>query len=177
MFYYGFLIENNRKNAVYVKLYLNTTDPKFEDKGRMLGISNSYIRTFKYFEHFGENEKTNNKFLSYLRLIEYTAKLDDLCPHFIPTIENLKTCTATRRKIRAPPLSLENEKKMLARLKEIANSHLGMYKQTYEEDMQLLKNDNTMSFNKRNSVILRSGEKKVPLFLHSLDIQRHDIHG
>lgn len=180
MFYYGFLIENNKKNAVYVKLYLNKDDSLISTKEKMIGISSgNSIKTFKYFETFGENEKTDNKFLGYLRFIEYEEDLNLLVGYLQPSVDSIKTCKSAKRKIRVPSISIANEKKMLAKLKIIAEKCLKKYPQTYEEDLKILKSEPNMSFNKRNCLILRSGEKKVKSLLQNLllDLQRYDVYG
>ena len=41
---------------------------------------------------------------------------------------------------------------------------LARYPQAYEEDMELLKNPN-LSFNERNCILFRSGEKEILIFL------------
>jgi hypothetical protein len=83
-----------------------------------------------------------------------------VCSYFNPAIENLKTPTSKRRKLVLPAVSIENEIAMLTKLKYIAEKCLNKYPDTYETDMELLKQKD-LSFNKRNAIIFRSGEKKV----------------
>jgi histone-lysine N-methyltransferase SETD3 len=162
LFYYGFLIEANRKNAVYIKLYLNKEDPLVKIKEKMIGVSSANsIKTFKYFEIFGENEKSNNKLMGYLRFIEYEEDLNLLCSFLKPAVENFKTCTQTKRKIKVPHLSIACEKKALKKMKEIAEKCLKKYPQSYEEDMKILNEQKDLSFNIRNCIVYRAGEKKV----------------
>ena len=172
MFYYGFLIENNRKNAVYIKLYHNRSDPLEGKKTSMVGFSyGNCIKTFKYFEDFKDSLEKNNKFLGYLRFLQYSGDLKAICPYFTPAIANLATAPAIRRKLRLPSLSIENETKMLEKLRESANKCLKKFPNTYEEDQERLSNK-SLTFNERNAIIYRAGEKKVLLALMYRSISR-----
>ncbi len=145
---------------MYIKLHLNPGDPALSVKERMLGLKKPpYIKSFRYGESFVESGKLNYKFLRYLRFIEYEGDLNKLCKYLVPQVKDLKSCTKQQRKIRVPVVSIENEKKVLAKLKFIAEKCLGKFPQTYDEDTKLLKED--LSFNKRNCVVFRAGEKKV----------------
>jgi len=161
LFYYGFLIENNTHNCVYIKLFFNKDDPRIMEKCKMIGgYTDSEIETFKYFEYYNIEEARNNKILGYLRFIEYNNNLNVFNKYLIPPITNASTCTFLKRKLRCPILSLENEKKVLARTKKIASECLKMYPDSYEKDMELL-NKTNLTFNQRNCIILRSDEKRI----------------
>lgn len=163
MFYYGFLIENNKSNAVYIKLYINKDDKLGNTKRKMIGNTEGYsIKSFKYFEDFKTNSDKNKKFLGYLRFIEFDKNLKDLCKYLNPQISNPETCKSIRRKLRMTSISKENEKLMLRKLKEIATKCLSKFPDTYEKDIELLSNK-SLSYNERNCIIYRSGEKKVNL--------------
>lgn len=120
----------------------------------------TYIKTFKYFENFENNAKANNKFLGWLRYIEYDGNLNNLAEFFDPPLDSVFQ-EDRKRKIKLSALSIANEKKMLQKLKQIAECCLKKYPQTLEEDIKLLKENKDMTFNKRNSIIYRCGEKKV----------------
>jgi len=127
----------------------------------MLGVSpDKVIKTFQYFEDFAENQKKNEKFLGYLRFIVYDGNLNNLLQYFDPAIGDLYTCRDIRRKLRMPEVSINNERKMLERLKDIAETYLSQYPQTYEEDLVLLKDEN-LTFNQRNCITFRAEEKNV----------------
>ena len=49
-------------------------------------------------------------------------------------------------------------------IKAMCEEALTLYPQTYEEDMEILERDN-LSFNERNCVLFRSGEKEILKFL------------
>jgi len=125
--------------------------------GNTLGNS---IKTFKVFEDYKAYIKKDDKFFGYLRFIQYEGDLSLLCKYLIPQISNVTTCKFTRRKLRMPSISIENEKIMLQKLNEIGKACLAKFPQSYEEDMNYLK-DKSLGFNERNCIIYRSGEKKV----------------
>ena len=128
----------------------------------MIGYSHGYcIKTFKYFEDFKGNMEKNNKYLGYLRFVQFSGDLKQLCAYLNPSIGNLATAAAIRRKLRLPALSKENEKAALEKMKEIARKCLEKFPQSYDDDMQQLTNK-ALTFNERNCIIYRSGEKKVP---------------
>jgi hypothetical protein len=127
----------------------------------MIGNTEGYsIKSFKFFEDYKTNTDKNNKFLGYLRFLQFDGNLKDLCKYLIPQVSNLSSCKSTRRKLRMPCISIENEKKMLQKLKEIATKCLSKFPQTYEDDVQQLANK-SLTYNERNCLVYRSGEKKV----------------
>ena len=161
LFYYGFLIENNNYNCIYVKLYFDKEDPDVIQKANMIGAyPDSEIKTFKYFEHYDMSEKHNNKFIGFLRFLEYRDDLNELKGYCIPEILDVTTCDFVRRKLRVPMLSIENERGALKRLKAIAKKCLPGYPDSYDTDMELLKKTD-LTFNERNIIIFRSDEKRI----------------
>eukprot|EP01022_Parablepharisma_sp_SALTPOND_P008038 TRINITY_DN135108_c1_g1_i1.p2 TRINITY_DN135108_c1_g1~~TRINITY_DN135108_c1_g1_i1.p2 ORF type:complete len:281 (-),score=29.12 TRINITY_DN135108_c1_g1_i1:805-1647(-) len=162
LFYYGFLIESNRKNVVYIRLYFNKSDPLEKMKSNMLGCTTgTYIKTFKYFEDFKDNLHKNSKLLGYLRFLQYDSDLTYIAQNYlIPQIKNMSAYSPVRRKLRLPAISISNERQMLMKFKEIAVNCLKKYPQTYEEDLKLLENK-TLTYNERNCIVYRAGEKKI----------------
>jgi Rubisco LSMT substrate-binding len=63
-----------------------------------------------------------------------------------------------------PPLSLRNEGRVLQRIQNLAKEAMAKYPTSYEEDMEILKRDD-LTYNQRNSVLYRSGEKEILQFL------------
>jgi len=63
-----------------------------------------------------------------------------------------------------PTISKHNERKVWRSIKNLSAEGLARYPQAYEEDMELLKNPN-LSFNERNCILFRSGEKEILIFL------------
>lgn len=98
--------------------------------------------------------------LGYLRFIEYDEDFNRIGKYFIPAIPNIKTCKADKRKLRMPAVSIRNEKRMLTKLKTIAEKCLGKFAQSYEEDVKTLENAE-LSFNERNCLVFRAGEKRI----------------
>eukprot|EP00826_Nyctotherus_ovalis_P004509 TRINITY_DN10986_c0_g1_i12.p1 TRINITY_DN10986_c0_g1~~TRINITY_DN10986_c0_g1_i12.p1 ORF type:complete len:211 (+),score=66.64 TRINITY_DN10986_c0_g1_i12:76-708(+) len=153
-FYYGFTIDNNQDEVVYLKLYLNSDDPYLKFKENMLGIAHGqYIKQFTFREKIDNNFDHNNKMLGYLRFIEYDEDFNHIGKYF-------KTCKADKRKLRMPVMSIRNEKKMLTKLKTIAEKCLSKFPQSYEEDMKMLESAE-LSFNERNCLVFRAGEKQI----------------
>jgi hypothetical protein len=59
---------------------------------------------------------------------------------------------------------LENEAKVLAHIKKMCTEALNKYPQTLQEDIKILAEDDanpTLSFNQRNCVLFRQGEKEI----------------
>ena len=66
------------------------------------------------------------------------------------------------------PHSLESERIVWEKIGELAHEQLNRYPQTLEEDLELLSKDDKegfLSYNCRNCVLFRSGEKKILRFL------------
>ncbi len=66
-------------------------------------------------------------------------------------------------------MSIRNEKKVLNKIKEIAIEAYEKYPHSLEEDLEILAADDSgeksLTFNERNCVLYRSGEKKILRFL------------
>eukprot|EP00826_Nyctotherus_ovalis_P057524 TRINITY_DN7872_c0_g6_i7.p1 TRINITY_DN7872_c0_g6~~TRINITY_DN7872_c0_g6_i7.p1 ORF type:complete len:132 (-),score=53.18 TRINITY_DN7872_c0_g6_i7:202-597(-) len=130
----------------------------------MLGVQHKEpIRTFKYFENFAENKAENESFLSHLRFIVFEGDLSSLNSFFEPPVDNPQTCPRIKRALTMPPISIENEKKMLINLQARAEQRLKEYSQSYEKDLDMMKSAKQLTFNHCNAVIFRMGEKKVIL--------------
>jgi len=145
-----------------LKLYLNADDPYLKLKENILGIKRGeYVESFIFYEKIDDHFNHNNKILGYLRFIEYDEDFNRIGKYFTPTITNIKTCKSEARKLKMPAISIRNEKKMLTKLKAIAEKCLNKFPQTYEEDMKKLEEVKDLSFNERNCLIFRSGEKRI----------------
>ena len=59
-----------------------------------------------------------------------------------------------------PPLSIRNEKRVLKKIYDLTSAQLFAYPNTIEEDEEFLK-DQSLTFNHRNAVLYRLGEKKI----------------
>ncbi len=128
----------------------------------MLGLDGpDDCRQYKYFEHFDEHQPKNDKFLSLLRLITFRGDLSVFTPYLSPTVISAKTCPKAHRRFVCPAFTAENERSMLTRLRQYAQAYLTKYPDSYESDVKLLAENKTLSFNERNAIVMRSGEKKV----------------
>ena len=71
-----------------------------------------------------------------------------------------------------PALSRRNEGRVFEKIKTMCEVALSQYPNTYEEDMEILADDeppmSKLTFNQRNMVLFRSGEKEILLFLIEL---------
>ncbi len=115
-----------------------------------------------YYEDYRVYHEQNNALLSYLRFVQFEGDPSDLCPHMIPPVASIALCTPTKRDLRLPVLSAKNETRMLQKLREIALKRLHGFKETVEDDEELLrKRGKTMEYNERNCIVYRMGEKKV----------------
>ena len=166
LFYYGFLIDNNPQNCVYINLMFNSDDHLAQQKGNMIGAYiGRAIKSFKFYENWTITPFSNEKFLAHLRLIEYKGDLNMLSPYLKPVVSSAKSCSFEKRKFRCPPITVDNEKAALMKLKLIAENTLQEYPDTYEKDMEILKAESIggekLTFNQKNSIMLRSGEKKI----------------
>ena len=66
------------------------------------------------------------------------------------------------------PFSLQAEVKVWHKIKKLAEDQLDKYPTSYQEDLELLDKDEKesgLTYNKRNCVLFRSGEKKILHFL------------
>jgi len=153
LFYYGFLIEGNKHNCIYINLSFNKDDPNVRHKEVLIG-SNLAIKTFKVYETH------NDKLFCYLRFIEYKGKLGIFGRYLTPEVPNVLICKFLKRKLKCPILSLENERCVLKKVKVIATEYLSKYPDSYNLDIELLQHNN-LSFNTRNCIILRSDEKLI----------------
>ena len=110
-----------------------------ELKEKLIGCTtSSYIKTFKYFEYFNDDYKKNSKYLGYLRFLEWKEDLAHIASKYLnPSINDIHSFTASRRKLRMPPVSIMNERAMLKKLRGIAEICLKKYPETYEQDMEI----------------------------------------
>lgn len=162
MFYYGFVIENNSWNGYSFYLSLNSAEPLSNQKTNMLGFETiDYLKNFIFFEIYADHQHKNNKLMSYVRLIVYKGDLNVLTPYLTPAVVNAQTCPHLRRKFSCPPISVENEKATLAEVMKYAKTALAKYPDSYEGDVKILAENKKLTFNERNAIVLRCGEKKV----------------
>eukprot|EP00826_Nyctotherus_ovalis_P056957 TRINITY_DN7776_c0_g1_i5.p1 TRINITY_DN7776_c0_g1~~TRINITY_DN7776_c0_g1_i5.p1 ORF type:complete len:558 (+),score=117.68 TRINITY_DN7776_c0_g1_i5:94-1767(+) len=164
---YGFVLENNDRNEVPIKLDLNKDDPLYSTKMKLM--DNKPRKLIRVPVEL--NTQNLDDFFAYLRLIEYEG---DPMILYKFAIENSHKAYSheydfyeTFHMPYIPPVSVKNETAVLNKVLDICGELLGKYPTTYEEDAEMLKG-NELTSNQRNCVIMRQGEKKILLNLIDL---------
>ena len=141
LLYYGFTFENNTNNRFRIDLILNNnTYPYIEEKMAFLG-NNKLNKSFIIDTNL--SNKIVNNFFSFLRFIVYNNT-------------DFKIINTTN------PFSIDNEKQLFNKIKEIMSVYLNKYPTTYDYDLEYLKNNkNNMEFNDYNCYVVRIGEKEI----------------
>lgn len=130
----------------------------------------SDFKKFRVTDNFNEN--VMHEFMSWLRFVEFDENITLLIDYQARASTQAKPEDSDsddghddpNRGFKAkdlPPLSIRNEQKVLLRMKLEATKLLSGYPQTYEEDLEILENNKDLTFNTRNAVLMRSGEKKI----------------
>ena len=167
---YGFIVENNDGNEVPIKIYYPESDDKKDMKKEMINDLSEF-KKFRVTDSFNDN--IMHEFLSWLRFVEYDENITLLIDYQarVATQSHMNDSDSDdiddpNRGFKAkdlPPLSIRNEQKVLLRMKLEASKLLAKYPTTYEEDLDILKNNTDLTDNTRNCVLMRSGEKEVCL--------------
>ena len=149
LLYYGFIIEKNTNNKFRIDLVLNNTFPYSEEKKAFLGtkdINKSFLIDIKLVN------RKDNDFFSFLRFLVYNKT-------------DFKNITTTK------PFSLENEKQIFNKIKEIMMFYLNKYPTTHEYDINYLKvNKNNTDYNDYNCYVIRIEEKEILNFYLNMSI-------
>ena len=152
LLYYGFTINNNTYNKFKVEILLKlNNDQCFNIKQTLLGKNNS---TKLFILGLNLLDARVQKFFSSLRLIFYN---NSDC--YIDRLNNLKLELKTTKN---KPISLENEKNVFEKVKEIMTNYLKNYPTTLDSDLKYFEeNQRNMDFNQYNCYIIRIGEKEI----------------
>jgi len=152
LLYYGFTINNNTYNKFKVEILLKlNNDQCFNIKQTLLGKNNS---TKHFLLGFNLLDVRVQKFFSSLRLILYN---NSDC--YNDRLNNLKLELKTNKN---KPISLENEKNVFEKVKEIMTNYLKNYPTTLDSDLKYFEeNQKNMDFNQYNCYIIRIGEKEI----------------
>ena len=159
LLYYGFTINNNTYNKLHVDILLKLNiDQCFKTKQEILGKNNST-------KHFilGLNllDKNVQNFFYNLRLIFYNDS-DCYISNQTYQINNLFSLKLKLKINKNKPFSLENEKNVFEKVKEIMTNNLEKYPTTLESDVKFFEeNQKNMDFNQYNCYIIRIGEKEI----------------
>jgi histone-lysine N-methyltransferase SETD3 len=148
LFHYGFLHQENSANEVLVSFGLRPEDPLAEQKQRLLGLADpSQQRAFKL--ELALFTPALTELFSFLRVV--LADAEDLG----------KLMDAPDPMLRARGmLSPGNEQKLIPTFVAACEKQLAGYETSLEEDTRMLREE-TLSFNVRNCVVLRQGEKQI----------------
>lgn len=162
---YGFINLNNDGNEFPFKLMLETSDPRWKEKNDLLGSALAK-RTYRVMADL--QEENTIKCFSYLRFLEFDGDM-------ILMFEAKQKAREDRNSDSEEPnsswraenigvISLHNERKMLQHLRKLSIEALKKYPSSLQEDVRLLAEDDekqTLSFNERNCVLFRQGEKEI----------------
>lgn len=166
---YGFIVENNDGNEVPIKVYYPESDDKKDMKKEMINDFSDF-KKFRVTDNFSEN--VMHEFMSWLRFVEFDENITLLIDYqarastqtHMQDSDSDDAHDDPNRGFKAkdlPPLSVRNERKVLLRMKLEATKLLMGYANTYEEDLEILENNKELTFNTRNALLMRSGEKKI----------------
>jgi histone-lysine N-methyltransferase SETD3 len=143
---YGFALEDNEDNETVLRFKVSENDPLFDLKAKYLGDEERIFQIPANSEH----ERTAEMF-SFLRL-------------FVADNEDVRVFTQSKelKFDKVAPLSVGNEKKVLEAAKEASLKCLERFASTLEEDERLLKEEkDKLTFNIKNCILMRRGEKQV----------------
>ena len=118
-----------------------------------------------------------HEFLSWLRFVEYDENITLIYQYKGAAINAAKRSrkhsesdsdeedeNADFKAKDLPPLSIKNEKKVLNKIHLLAKTKYDNYPTSVEEDVEILKKED-LTFNQRNCVQMRHGEKTILVFL------------
>ena len=157
---------------------LDEEDPQYEVKKEVfLDGSDSTITEFRLNGHMKENVMKN--FLSWIRFVVFDGDLDELYLSMTDAYDEAKKAAEAEGKKKfgsikdfVKPIDLHNEVRAWTKIFQIASDALAKYPTTLAEDLKLLADedalapaDKTLTYNTRNCVLLRVGEKKILNYL------------
>lgn len=160
---YGFVVEDNGENEIPVVMQLDAKDPLFWVKCRM--NERSQIMQMRVKDDF--NKENIFYLLCYARFMVYTGPAEDL-KHRVANIrdDGSMTLYGSYKGVGISPVSLANEMSAHKAVSALAAEELKAYPCTYEDDVLLLQT--ALTYNQRNCVILRAGEKRILLRMKRL---------
>ena len=157
---YGFINENNDANEVPIKIKLDEDDVLYPVKQKLVGFSDE--KTIRVSEDL--TEKNMIHLFSYLRFVEFAGDPMTLYKYQFqqPTKKGEDDDEeSVFQGTNIPPISIENEKRILQKIEKLSIEQYKQYPTTYEEDLKILETNKEMTWTQRNCVLMRSGEKKV----------------
>lgn len=165
---YGFILKDNEDNEVPIKIWLDEDDPLYTTK--LIIIEKDDPKTIRVSEN--PNNRNIDDFFSYLRFTEFEGDSMKLYKYEFEKANKKRTDEndfyETYHGAQIPPLSIDSEIRILKKTIVLAEKQLSMYKTTYEEDLKILEENKDLTFNQRNCVLMRSGEKRILIKLSEL---------
>jgi histone-lysine N-methyltransferase SETD3 len=164
---YGFINLNNDGNEYPFKVNLDPSDPHFAAKNELLGTALNK-RTYRVMADL--TETSTFKWLSWCRYVVFEGDMMLLAQMKIKdqnTQNDSSDEEPTPSQYKAENIgiiSISNEKKVLQFVHKQATDCLKLYPDSLQTDMQILAKDDethSLSFNERNCVLFRSGEKEI----------------
>ena len=164
---YGFTIEHNEEYNEYpLTLILNRDSCElFSIKEDFIKSELGYERTFNITHHLYDSNVID--LFSYLRFVCFDN--EDNIQLLFDEIRKGQDYTYINQKAiplfyHIEPFVIENELKVLHRLKEICQCELTNYQSSYEDDIEILNGQTQLIYNQRNCIIIRISEKEILLF-------------
>lgn len=145
---YGFALEENEDNEAVLNISVDSNDLIYGQKCRLL--ANDSAGTQRSFQvPASTRERSTRKMLSFARFVCASEQdIQSYPSHYAINVEDLAHFT------------ISNEIAMLQLIRQSALDSLHGFDTTIQEDNQLLLKD-SLSFNERNSILMRRGEKNV----------------
>lgn len=159
---YGFINMDNDANEVAVAVHFDKDDPSLKQKEEMM-MEKAQPKIIRILDNYEENNVL--EFFGYLRFISLKDSqkllvLQNIYESQMSQTNDNQTNSKQFKPSKTPPISVENESEMWARVKAICQTSLAKYKTTLEEDRELLKG-NSLTQNQKNCTLIRLGEKEI----------------
>ena len=154
---YGFCLDDNDTSEYLLTINFNEKYPLFNDKKKLFKheCENDYKinRNFCLNNNFYESQIV--ELLSFLRFILYDGDINKLNNEY-----NLNENEIELNLFYIPPINKELEIKVLKHLQLLCKQSLSKYPTSFEQDQKMY-NNNNISFNLRNCLLLLMNEKTV----------------
>ena len=163
MLNYGFIIDDNDADEYSLTVEFDENYPLFKnDEKSFLKSSIEKQKKFRISENILDCQVID--FFSYLRYMLYDESLDVLFKMMNENYKMLRDDLSSGFYL-ISPLTVKNELRVLKKIHEICIKELSKYPSSLEEDQELIRkeqnNEITLTYNIRNCVIMRLGEKKI----------------
>ena len=154
---YGFCLEDNDTSEYLLSVELTKDYPLFNLKKIFFQNENDLVRCFNLNNNFYESQII--ELLSFLRFLLFDGDVNVLYKAINNSLNYHNEQPLLFYYI--PPLSKENEIKVLKHLNLLCRNALDKYPTSFEEDQYSYQNEKDLSFNLRNCLLLLMSEKTV----------------